>query len=732
MRQTQQEFIPFGFQYYRSPTPYRDQWERDLRQLAELGFNSVKYWVQWRSSTPEPNVYRFDDIQELMDLAHRYGLKVILNVIFDVAPAWFDRTYPDARMVTADGAVLAPRALSYRQIGGAPGPCYHHRPAQQAKDEFLEAAVQQFKDHPALWVWDLWNEPELTTGIKRTLSYDNQVCYCEHSMEAFHRWLEDRYGTLERLNERWQRTYPQWSEIEAPRGQAVFADLVDWRLFMSEALTDDLKRRVAVVKRNDQAHQVMVHTVPAPIFNLITAGSDDFKLAEPCDLFGNSLGSSAWSADLLISAAKGKKIINSEIHALPGDMALKPKKLSLQELKRHVLVPLARGITGFLFWQYRPEVLGHEAPAWGSTYLDGSVTPWLEDMARLNRAIQSRADRLARARRPSDRIAIWFSSAGQIASFGIYAHLDAYHDSVQGVHKLLHDLGYKVEFVSDQDLTSEGLADYACLILPHPLYLDERMAQTLEQWVAGGGLLLSESGFGSIQAENGSHSYTVPGYGFDRVFGLRETWVHALENLDHSYHQVKLQSTQTIPLSMPSSQEGRPLTGAGSYYQCEVELAEQTEVLARFDEDGSPAITLARYGQGKAVWIGTMFAAAYWREGGADALAIYRRLLEEHLHCPPAVTVTPGTLRADWLSWDEAGERGAFLFVHNWGTEPASATIGLPAPVKGGRAWFAEGEPLLRCKPQSPAQVEVELAPGDIQVYEFDIQLCELAKEANR
>jgi len=719
---TQAEFIPYGFQYYRSPTPYRDQWAHDLQQIAELGFNSVKYWVQWRSSMPEPGVYRFDDIQELMDMAHRYGLKVILNVIFDVAPAWFDRTYPDARMITADGAVLAPRALSYRQIGGAPGPCYHHRPAQQAKDDFLEAAVQQLKEHPALWVWDLWNEPELTTGIKRTLSYDNQVCYCEHSMEAFHRWLEDRYGTLERFNARWHRTYQQWSEIEAPRGQAVFNDLVDWRLFMSEALTDDLKRRVAVVKRHDQTHQVMVHTVPAPIFNLITAGSDDFKLAEPCDLFGNSLGSSAWSADLLISAAKGKQIINSEIHALPGDMALKPKKLSLQELKQHVLVPLARGITGFLFWQYRPEVLGHEAPAWGSTYLDGSVTPWLQDMARLNRAIQSRADRLARSRRPSDRIAIWFSSTGQIASFGIYAHLDAYHDSVQGVHKLLHDLNYKVEFVSDQDLTPEGLADYSCLILPHPLYLDEGMARTLEQWVASGGLLVSESGFGSIQAEDGSHSYTVPGYGFDRVFGLRETWVHALENLDHSYHQVKLQSRRTIPLSMPSLEDGRPLTGAGSYYQSEIELAEQTEVLARFDEDGSPAITLARYGKGKAVWIGTMFAAAYWREGGADALAIYRQLLETQLSCPPQVTVTPGTIRADWLAWEEEGAQGAFLFVHNWGAEPAAAAIGLPAPVTAGRAWFAEGEQMLGREPQSPSRVTVELPPGDIQVYEFVVE----------
>lgn len=716
----QQEFIPFGFQYYRSPTPCRDQWEKDLRQIAKMGFNCVKYWVQWRSSSPEEGVHSFEDIRELMDLAHDCGLRVILNVIFDVAPAWFDQAYPDSRMVTADGRTIAPQALSYRQIGGAPGPCYHHLPAQQAKDVFLQAVVREFKDHPALWVWDLWNEPELTTGIKRELHFENQVCYCNHSIQAFHVWLEEKYNTLENLNVRWQRSYRQWSQIEAPRGQAIFNDMVDWRLFMSDALTDDLKRRVALVKRYDTRHRVMVHTVPAPIFNLITAGSDDFKLAEPCDMFGNSLGSSAWSADLLISAAKGKPIINSEIHALPGHMALKPKKLELKELKRHILIPLARGITGFLFWQYRPEILGHEAPAWGSTYLDGSVTPWLEDMAALNETIQTRSGQLVTSGRPSDRIAIWYSSTNQIASFAVYAHLDAYHDSVQGMHKLLHDLNYKVEFIADQDMTRDMLSNYDLLIMPSPMYLNEGMCSMLEQWILEGGVLISECSFGALTAEDGYHSYQVPGYGFDRVFGVKESWLHSLENLDHSYHQVTLKSSQTIPLSMDSLTGSKlGLKASGSYYKSEIELAGQTRVIARFDEDGSPAITMSPYGKGKAVWIGTLLAAAYWREGGEHARELFRQLLEGHLGLPPAVTVTPGTIRADWLAHDSGNVKTCFLFVHNWGEKPAAAVIGLPTAVACVKAWLPEGEPMLAIHAHNPSRVEVELPAGDIQVYEF-------------
>ena len=56
-------------------------------------------------------------------------------------------------------------------------------------------------------------------------------------------------------------------------------------------------------------------------------------------------------------------------------------------MKRHILIPLAHGIKGFLFWQYRPERLGGESPAWGLTNPDGSPAPWLEPASHIARAL---------------------------------------------------------------------------------------------------------------------------------------------------------------------------------------------------------------------------------------------------------------------------------------------------------------------------------------------------------
>ena len=113
------EFI-FGTQYYRAPTPEPENWEADLRSMKENGFKHVKFWVQWRWSHREENEFYFEDTDRLMDLAYENGLKVTLNVIFDVAPKWFLDRYPESQMVMADGRVVESKVCCYRQIGGFP------------------------------------------------------------------------------------------------------------------------------------------------------------------------------------------------------------------------------------------------------------------------------------------------------------------------------------------------------------------------------------------------------------------------------------------------------------------------------------------------------------------------------------------------------------------------------------------------------------------------------------
>ena len=199
MNYTKEDFI-FGVQYYRAPTPERESWSSDLKNIKDNGFNSVKFWAQWRWNHRAENKFCFDDIDELMDIATQNGLKVTLNVIFDVAPLWVTEKYKDAAIVLSDGTIVMQQSVGHRQIGGFPGTCYSHKAAFRERMNFLRATVERYKDHPALDMWDVWNEPE-QCGPHRYAKADKLSCYCDNCREDFKIWLENKYKSIEKLNQ---------------------------------------------------------------------------------------------------------------------------------------------------------------------------------------------------------------------------------------------------------------------------------------------------------------------------------------------------------------------------------------------------------------------------------------------------------------------------------------------------------------------------------------------------
>ena len=206
----------FGTQYYRAPTPESDCWEKDLKHIKDLGMNSVKFFVQWRWSHRDENSFYFDDLDTLMDIAHKNNLMVTLNLILDVAPLWLYDKYPDAYQITNSGEKILPQESAYRQIGGFPGPCYNHPGALEERKKFLAETVNHFKGHPALSMWDVWNEPE-QCSIYRKPYMPTLVCYCPVCQERFQNWLRNKYETIEKLNEVWGRCYQTFEQAEMPK-----------------------------------------------------------------------------------------------------------------------------------------------------------------------------------------------------------------------------------------------------------------------------------------------------------------------------------------------------------------------------------------------------------------------------------------------------------------------------------------------------------------------------------
>lgn len=674
----QLNYIPFGSQYYRAPTPSQTDWLRDLTQFKQQGFNTIKVWAQWRWNHPAPDVFDFSDLQELLDLSADLGIKAVINLILDSAPAWLFKHHPDCVMVTADGRKLTPVTTGYRQSGGVPGHCFHHPQAGEESVKFVEETGRQFAGHPALAFWDLWNEPELTVGLLREPRISDLVCYCDHSRLAFVMWLQHRYGCIDTLNQAWARRYQDWDELELPAQPHTYRDFIDWRMFFVDTMRDELIRRKNAIRRFDNDHPVMCHTVPPPIFPVVSCASDDWLFAESGDLHGNSIGSDPFAADLVRSASSGKPVINAEIHALGGSTFNRPQPIGEAEMKRHILIPLAHGIKGFLFWQYRPERLGAESPAWGLTKPDGSESPWLGPVSRIARAVLAEEKFFLNAQPAAPRVAILADPENQVFCWAGTLRGDLYAKSLDGAYRALYRAGYAIGFVHPSDFPKEAHRHYACIYLPIPYWISSGAAGELCDYVESGGHLISEIWPAAYDSRSNLHSTTTPGMGLDRLFGAVEHLSWPQPSTFSAYAMWKAAGYEEggLQLVMAESIGGLPQGDKVPVQLAVSQYNTSANILARLP-DGAPAIVENEFGEGVGILTGALLGFSSAHPDGKHASALISGLVERCIGKPEVNVIGPG--RADVLT---SGPR-RFVVVSNDLEEPAIIRAQLPGGIRG-------------------------------------------------
>ncbi|MBI4428875.1 MAG: beta-galactosidase, partial [Ignavibacteriales bacterium] len=451
-------YIPFGTQYYRAPSPPAEDWERDLYEIAKNGFNTVKFWVQWRWNNPAEGTYEFSDIDRLMDLAQKNNLRVMLNTIFDVAPGWVYRKFSESVMVTLDGRTIGPQTQPHRQIGGL-GLCFNHAEAMEHAFSFLRETVRRYKDHPALEIWNVASEPELTSSMAELRLYadhaqkiGDMLCYCENCQQSFRRWLKEKYATISSLNQSWNRNYPDFADVEVPMTRNTFNDMIDWRMFFVHTLGQHVKRRFEVAKEEDEKHALMCHHVFIQGFPLTSTANDPWNVGRFGDLHGFTQMDDPMMADVLRSCAKGKPVISAEMLMLFGYTLDLPKPIGMNDIKRNVFTGIAANLKGFIFWQYRPELLGREAPAWGLTFLDGSITPWLKSFAEVGSVLQKNSDFLLNAAPRDAEVAILYNPENQVFAWESTGSEKTSTDSLLGIHKALYEQNFIVDFIHPREI----------------------------------------------------------------------------------------------------------------------------------------------------------------------------------------------------------------------------------------------------------------------------------------
>lgn len=702
-----EKYIPFGSQYYRAPSPHKKDWEKDLKKMSELGFNTIKFWVQWRWNNPEDGVYYWDDIDELMNLAEKYKFKVMLNTIFDIAPAWIYKKYDDASMITLSGMKVGPQTQPHRQIGGL-GYCFNHDGIAKHFFDFLKETIKRYKDHPALEIWNVGSEPELTSSMAEMRAYaddaskiGDMLCYCPNCEKKFKLWLKEEYKSIEKLNLSWNRNYISFDDVELPKTRNTFNDIIDWRMFFVYTIGENVKRRFEVAKAEDKGkHPLMCHHVFIQGFPVTSTASDPWNIGRFGDLHGFTQMDDMTMIDILRSCAKDKPVISAEMLMLPGYTLDLPKTIDVDDVKKFIFSGVAGNQKGFVFWQYRSEILGREAPTWGLTYLDGEETPWLKAFAECGKVLQKNADFILDAKPRKAEVAILYNPENQIFAWASTGNEKTATDSLLGFHHALYERNYIIDFIHPIEFEKNILENYKVLVIPFPYVINQKIADQIKIWVENGGVIICESYTAGWNVENGHHEKVVPGYGLDKIFKVKQATVEPSVNANINI---------VIDSELPFIKKGKVVKGS---IIKETFINNGASVLAKFDS-GEPAIFLSNYGKGKAILIGSYVALQYHRSKEKNNANLLAGLVEFTTDISKPLIQQNKKIRVDVLT--KADNR--MIIIQNLQKRNAEVTIKLPnEKFQLLENQFSDKK--IKCKVTKTAvEFKLKLYPREVRVY---------------
>jgi beta-galactosidase len=605
---------PFGAVYFRKSNPPAADWESDHKTAAGLGVNMFRHWFMWASIENSPGKYDWADYDRMAELEGQNHIKMVIAENVTGAPEWMWDKYPQARHVGVDGAESFPTIGAATATGSAPMSLDDDEIQNQA-GKFLTAMVERYRDLPATYGYDVWNEGDVAED------------YSPAAQAKFRDWLKEKYGTIDALGRAWHRySLGDWDLVHPPHGTGGYPDSLDWLAFRRDDAMRLLRWRTQLIRGLDPKNKITAHgTASFTDIEWRTAAEvDSYGYTWVASRHGNDPWMQFQAVDLVRGASRGKPFWHAE--ATGGPLWLQPQVLNRpledgrssdeKDVRVWSLIDMAGGASGIFFTRWRPLLDGPLFGAFGPMGMDGSVTPQAQMAGKLAQWSNSHPE-IWKSHPVKGDVGIVFvqesldfasiQTAGTGAGRGAAAAepdlaSNNFIQSAQGAYQAFFDSNIQADFVGIDDI-----GQYPVIYLPYPEMLKQSTADKLRDYVARGGKLISE-GCPGYFGDGGTVGTVQPNLGLDQLFGAKESYVQFTPDL-----LTKL--TLTVGDKQIGGQyflqEFNPTSGhaAGQY------------------ENGHIAVVENTTGAGKTLLIGTFPGGSYFRNHSPGARDFFAGLL---------------------------------------------------------------------------------------------------------
>lgn len=601
------EFM-YGGQYY-PLSQDKSEWRRDLQIMKDSGLNFIRTGEivnSWEKMEPQPGIYDFNTLLEFFDLCEEIGLKILLGTGTNVPPVWLQEIDPNVNL-------LNQKKQQYPANSTYGWACYNNPTYRKRAISYLTKLVDVFKDHNALYMYQLNNE----IGYPfMPLSKDSGMevyCYCEHCQTAFREWVKKKYKTLEAVDFVWRwgptnSPHYKWDQVvppyTKPSSWSSVTRWLDWRLFHMDQITKEMQFEHDLIKQLDNKRQTITN-----IFYMksqdrfgVYNGLDHFKIGAITDKIGYDLypGSGDKSerfpeySSMFLDHAKSvarynnKELWLSETEAGPiGGWIMGPHRNSSPEnIFTYVIEALGHNFKSALFMCFRE--MDFMSLNWGGAVNhDGSPSKRTKSVQKLGEFLSQESDFLINSDCGKGTIALLVSKNNYIIFNGIEQE-NAYYQELRGTYTYYWEQGYNIDFISPEHVQNGYANDYKVIHAPLLAVIDNPTANALGSYVNQGGILISNARFAHFN-QFGWHNYTKPGFDLNEILGVQVEEVWSKQEPEIQYRN------QTV---------------MGEWHKELLQISDSVSVVATF-EDETPAVTINKHGDGYGIYFATQPGTAH-------------------------------------------------------------------------------------------------------------------------
>lgn len=489
----QKELTTVGAYYY--PEHWDPaQWDRDLKKMAEMGFEYTHFAeFAWAQLEPEEGKYDFTWLDKAVELATQYNLKVVMCTSTATPPVWLVRKYPEVLCTNEDGTTYEHGARQHATFSSNFYRTYSMK--------MIAELAKRYGQNKQIIGWQLDNEP-------RTFEDFGPDAHLR-----FRQWLEAKYKTIDALNESWGNdfwsgTYSTFDQINIPKRRQWGINLhqrLDHQRFINDETSTFL---------DEQAHTLRQYITPdqwvtsnyIPMYDMTYVGGSkalDFVSYTRYMVYGGDrgIGRKGYRLGDPLRIPLANDYFRS-ISSTYGVMELQPGQVNWGSINSQPLPGAVRlwlwqvfagGSQFTCTYRFRAPLYGYEQYHYGIIGTDG-VTPtpgglefakFITEINKLRKAYNAKLDvpEAYAARKtgilynPVNIMAMEMNR--QTTEWNSYNHVMKYY-------KALKSFGAPVDFLKDE----ADFAKYPVLIVPAYQQIDKELIAKLQQYANNGGNLV--------------------------------------------------------------------------------------------------------------------------------------------------------------------------------------------------------------------------------------------------